>query len=283
MRGRDELLRMHGNEHVRMVWRDGDVLHRYERRPHGRVVRRGVGLAVERMRPLGHERELMRATGDIGWSTVLAFTLLAASGCGGDDSTSPPPPTDGGARMDSGSTGTDGGGGTDSTISPADCASFTTCGDCTPTPGCGWCGATSACMNGDTDGPTSGTCASDWAWVASECPCPAATTCEDCTAAGCGWCGGTSTCTHDGDTCTSGWAPFEGYCGPDTECPMATTCAECTRMTVCGWCASAGACSRGTGDGAETGGCASDGDPETPEAGWAWLPSQCESAPDAGP
>jgi hypothetical protein len=52
---------------------------------------------------------------------------------------------------------------------PGFCEEATTCEECTPRGGCGFCGATGACMRGTGTGPAEGACASDWAWLSSEC------------------------------------------------------------------------------------------------------------------
>jgi MYXO-CTERM domain-containing protein len=97
------------------------------------------------------------------------------------------------------------------------CASVSgSCGDCTAQPSCGWCGASSSCREGSASGPTSGTCASDWAWQASECE------------------GGTT------DPC----ARF-----------AAGGCGECTRFEGCGFCRSSGHCESGTEAESASGAC----------------------------
>ena len=53
---------------------------------------------------------------------------------------------------------------------PVDCTVATDCASCTAMGPCGWCGAGGGCARGTTDGPMTGTCASGWAWLSSECP-----------------------------------------------------------------------------------------------------------------
>lgn len=89
------------------------------------------------------------------------------------------------------------------------CAANTTCSTCTPVDGCGWCGASSQCARGTATGPSTGSCASGYAWLPS-----------DCTGGGTAAFG--EPCTSPRD-CASG-----GYCVGDAM----STSGICTRACV---------------------------------------------------
>ncbi len=89
-----------------------------------------------------------------GWcaSTVRCVAHDAACTSFGSSCGSPVPDA---ARTDAGSA--------------AACADARACGSCTATAACGWCGSTSRCLEGDSIGPTSGSCSTGWAYFPSEC------------------------------------------------------------------------------------------------------------------
>lgn len=117
---------------------------------------------------------------------------------------------------------------------PSTSCDATTCGGCVGSASrtCGWCDATDTCAEGDARGPSEGACASGWQF------------------------GGSASCDD-----------------PDT-CPDNRDCEACTRDTsfVCGWCATAGTCRRGTASGPMDGSCA--------DADWAWTASECAAPPE---
>jgi len=51
-----------------------------------------------------------------------------------------------------------------------DCSTSADCAACTDRSACGWCQSTTSCLNGSWDGPTTGTCASDWRYGDCEPP-----------------------------------------------------------------------------------------------------------------
>ncbi len=116
------------------------------------------------------------------------------------------------------------------------CSAHTDCASCTADLACGWCGGSSSCTEATSSGPTTGTCASGWAYLASECP------------------------------------DYDSGPGPDVtpiDCGTYTDCASCTAASVCGWCATSSTCLNGTSTGSTAGACMAGGAP------WAWLGSQC--------
>jgi len=107
------------------------------------------------------------------------------------------------------------------------CAANTTCSTCTPVDGCGWCGASSQCARGTATGPSSGSCASGYAWLPSDCtgggtaafgePCASP---RDCASGG--------YCVGDG---TAGSGICSRACVDDCGCPRGYECVGLTGST----------------------------------------------------
>ena len=196
----------------------------------------------------------MKAMQRTGWLAVVATAWIV--GCGNSN-----PPADTGtgndvARVDATTMDTPSGNdvvGTDVTgndtpagdSSGGGCAAHTDCLSCTQDPACGYCASSHTCFEGDSSGPTGGTCAM-WQYVQSDCP--------------------------DYD---SGPTPDV----PPIDCTVATNCADCTAMDTCGWCATSGTCLTGTASGANTGVCMPAGDAAV--TAWSWTSEMCP-ATDAG-
>eukprot|EP00771_Trimastix_marina_P000537 gnl/Trimastix_PCT/1557.p1 GENE.gnl/Trimastix_PCT/1557~~gnl/Trimastix_PCT/1557.p1 ORF type:complete len:565 (+),score=105.19 gnl/Trimastix_PCT/1557:1015-2709(+) len=128
------------------------------------------------------------------------------------------------------------------------CYTHGTCSDCAAA-NCTWCESSSKCMDGTSQGPTSGTC-DEWYHASCPDPCKAHDSCSACTAAGCGWCSATAQC-HNGTTA----GPLYATCAAGswyTSCPADTchaqfpTCDQCSQSSACGWCSSTARCVAGT-------------------------------------
>lgn len=99
---------------------------------------------------------------------------------------------------------------------PVNCSESVSCKSCASQPGCGWCAYLLTCMEGNSNGSTSGLCTDVWTvWMFEPQLCPATSPfpslctskpCSDCVKAdGCGWCD--STCVPGTDS-----APYYGSC-----------------------------------------------------------------------
>jgi len=135
---------------------------------------------------------------------------------------------------------------TDSGVHPTDagtsssdpCAGFSdTCADCTQYNGCGFCGATGQCVTGTSRGPQTGTCASGYAWLPSDCT---ATTPTDAGVTGGARFG--DPCMQPTDCATGGICvgtpgATSGFCtracADDCSCPDAYTCYNAGSISVC--------------------------------------------------
>ena len=89
----------------------------------------------------------------------------------------------------------------------ASCSQYS-CSSCTSQSGCGWCSSASyygvgTCMNGNSYGPSSGTCFSgSWAYFSTGCSCDSHTSCSTCTPNTCQWCTANAQCQSTYSTCS---------------------------------------------------------------------------------
>lgn len=174
---------------------------------------------------------------------------------------------DGGARMDGGAGGSDGGVPPGPvTRTPAErCAAITTCGACAATSGCVYCD--DACVLADAagTGPAEGTCTTVHD-RASECPftdhpCLANTACDSCAGmAGCAWCQSRGVCLpwpSGSATCGDGRVATAGdQCNDVTRaCEGSSDCGGCVALEGCGWCGGSMKCGGGDATGSDRLGC----------------------------
>lgn len=99
---------------------------------------------------------------------------------------------------------------------PVNCSESVSCKSCASQPGCGWCAYMLTCLEGNSNGSTSGLCTDVWTvWMFEPKLCPATSPfpslctskpCSDCVKAnGCGWCDSTCVPGTDSD-------PYYGTC-----------------------------------------------------------------------